>query len=82
MKTSNVLLFIALSGILLSSCMKEEMETVLEPCSCSTSIRASNGEIISIINTAEDAPITGKCSDLDFVIIDQETGEVTNKRCG
>lgn len=79
MNTLKYVLVTLLVTIMAMGCMKEE--EMIESCSCVTTERHENGEIISQISSAEETPISGNCLDLNLFVIDQETGISTSKLC-
>ena len=77
MKKYTFILAILLLSIAFVSCEKEEVSI----CSCLTTETSPEGFLISQINSAEESPISGNCLDLNYLIVDQETGISTSKLC-
>ena len=78
----NLLPIIGMMFLLVAGgCMEEEILEEVETCSCSTVEKSEHGEIISSVRSAEESPITGNCYDLNFFVIDEETGHSTRKEC-
>jgi len=83
MKINTFIIAIIFGALLIVSCTEEDFDIEMEDenCSCTTTIKSEHGTVMSIVNSAEETPISGNCYDLNFYVIDQETGNVSSKRC-
>ena len=79
MKNSRIIVLAFMVCLFAISCCKEEEE--IETCSCITAERKVDGSLVSTVNSAEETPISGNCLDLNFTIVDPETGNITSKLC-